>query len=228
MEDHSKNQAANDTDGMKGEGGGIDFRGGYNIVYHEVESYCYSPDFPLDPTSKVFNCIKHKVLRDEQCRKPIKKSFIIKATGLEKRQVERALKALENKDIILVHRSKTGKVWNDNEYELHPKRFGELYNWYKNNVKFRVIDGGRLPSGSPVEVPSIPPVEVPSLASLQSASNHMESKENLVPNNPLNNQIHNNLRKTGQILTHEFGEEDLQKRRAELWRQAEMLGMLDG
>lgn len=107
-------------------------------IYHDIEEICYGPECGMPANARVFMCIRHKLLRDGLCQKLIGKSFIIQKTGLTVGQVKIALKFLEKNEIILVHRSKTGKTWNESKYELNPKKFGELYNWYKNNPTVRV------------------------------------------------------------------------------------------
>lgn len=114
---------------------------GYMAIYHDVEEICYGPACGLPANARVFMCIRHKLLRDGLCQKLIGKSFIMEKTGLTLGQVKVALRFLEQKEIILVHRSKTGKVWNESKYELNPKKFPALYNWYKNNPTVRVYRG---------------------------------------------------------------------------------------
>lgn len=126
--------------------------------YHELEELIYGPESMLDRNTKVFLCIRHATFRDDLSRKFLLKDFIMKKTGLDKSEIERAVKILEKNEMILVHRSKTGKVWNPNEYQLHPKRFGNHLNWYKNNPKLTFIKGGK---GYPQEGQSYPQIRTP-------------------------------------------------------------------
>lgn len=119
--------------------------GGFMAIYHDVEEICYGPKCGMPANARVFMCIRHKLLRDGLSEKLIGKGFIVEKTGLTLGQVKVALKFLEKKEIIIVHRSKTGKKWNESKYELNPKKFGSLYNWYKNNPTVRVYKGKSYP-----------------------------------------------------------------------------------
>lgn len=134
--------------------------GGYVAIYHEIEEIFYGPKLGLSANARVFLCIRHKLLRDGLCEKAIGKTFIMEKTGLDSRQVERAVKFWENSEYIVVHRSSTGKVQHENTYQLNPKKFGELYNWYKNNPTVRVYEGSKAKSYSTKGVPADLPVGV--------------------------------------------------------------------
>jgi predicted transcriptional regulator len=107
--------------------------GGYMSIYHEMEEFCYGPKIKLSAKAKVFFCLRHKLLRDGLKKKQIGKKFICEKTGLTFRQVQTALKALEEDQLILVSRHSIGKVFFENEYELNSKTFPYLLNWYKDN-----------------------------------------------------------------------------------------------
>lgn len=133
-------------------------------IYHDIEEMNYGPLLGMPAKVRVLLCIRHKLLRDGLCEKVIGKKFIVEKTGLGARQVERAIKYWEKREYILVHQSKTGKVWNENSYELHPKKFGHLYNWYKNNPTVRVYTGSKGKSFSQKGIPELPvplPVNLP-------------------------------------------------------------------
>lgn len=110
-------------------------------VYHDVEEFGYGPDCGLPGKARVFYCLRHKLLRDGLCEKQIGKDFIMEKTGLTLGQVKVALRYLEKKEIILVKRMSIAKVHYENEYQLNPKKFPALFNWYKNNPTFRVYEG---------------------------------------------------------------------------------------
>lgn len=109
-------------------------------VYHDVEEFSYGPGCKLPARARVFYCMRHKLLRDGLCEKQIGKEYIMEKTGLSVSQVKIALRYLEEKEIILVKRMSMGKVHYENEYQLNPKKFPALFNWYKNNPTFRVYD----------------------------------------------------------------------------------------
>lgn len=130
--------------------------GGYVAIYHDIEEMNYGPEVGLPANARVLLCIRHKLLRDGLCEKLIGKKFLMEKTCLDSRQIERAVKYWEKREYILVTRTKTGNVWKENSYQLHPKRFGHLYNWYKNNPTVRVYDGSKVGSYSKKGLPELP------------------------------------------------------------------------
>lgn len=133
-------------------------------IYHDIEEISYGPKLGLPANTRVLLCIRHKLLRDGQCEKIIGKKFIIEKTGLDSRQVERAVKYWEKREYIIVTRTKTGKVWMDNSYQLDPKKFGHLYNWYKDNPTVRTYNGSQGRSYSKKGIPELPvplPADLP-------------------------------------------------------------------
>jgi hypothetical protein len=116
--------------------------GGYMAIYHDIEEICYGPESGFPEIMRVFLCIRHKLLRDGLGQKAIGCSFIMEKTGLQKHQVIAAAKKLEKMGYIIIsHDKKTtarGKIqYGENLYQLSPVRFGEYYNWYKNNPTVR-------------------------------------------------------------------------------------------
>lgn len=117
--------------------------GGWMAIYHNIEEIFYGPDLGLTPMCRVLLCLRHKLLRDGLCQKAVGRKFIMDSTGLTENQVNRCLKQLEKKEIIIVRRIKVGKKCLSNEYELNPARFGKEYNWYRNNPTVRVFYGSQ-------------------------------------------------------------------------------------
>lgn len=97
--------------------------GGFMASIHEVEETIYGPESPLDGKTKVFLCIRHKIIRDWKRVKAIPKNEIIEATGIDRRNFDRAVKILEKSKMIISHKTKTGLLWNPTLYALHPQRF---------------------------------------------------------------------------------------------------------
>lgn len=188
-------------------------QGGFISVLHSLEEKFYGPDSPLPAIAKIALYLRHRSLRDWTKKKKIPKSEIIQATGVEKRCAERALKNLEKENVIQVTRSKVGKIWSDNTYELHPKRFGNDYIYRpdkpglklvvnklaaKNHKKNKEIPDGKvihmsdpsypqldlLPSDKPVGVPDFIPAGVPVAKPVGKGVKHMELLDNSVPKNP--------------------------------------------
>lgn len=127
--------------------------GGYMAVLHDIEEKLYGPNSPFDGKTKVFLFIRHKLIRDWQQVKGISKRDIISATGIENRRLlDRVLKRLEADHMILSHKSKTGMVWNETQYALHPKTFGYDTLWKgegaaknsKKNSKFKLVDNCKI------------------------------------------------------------------------------------
>lgn len=140
-------------------------QGGYMPILHSVEKNCYGPKLKMGARSQVFYFIRHNALswahQDGVKAVPIPKKEIMEATGLDARRVERILKELEKDEVILVHRSKTGKVWNPNKYELHPNMFGNDFVYRPEKPILTVYSGGKSEKTYP-HVPSDIPVDVPS------------------------------------------------------------------
>lgn len=130
--------------------------GGFVMIYHDIEEISYGPELGFSANARVLLCIRHKLLRDGLCEKIIGKKFIIEKTGLDARQIERAVKYWEKREYIIVTRTKTGKVWHENSYQLDPKKFGHLYNHYKNNTTVRTYNGSKGRSYSKKGIPELP------------------------------------------------------------------------
>jgi hypothetical protein len=122
--------------------------GGFMAIYHDIEEIFYGPDLGLTPLCRVLLCLRHKLLRDGLCQKAVGRKFIMDSTGLTENQVNRSLKTLETRKIVLVRRIKEGNRCLSNQYELNPEKFGKEYNWYKNNPTVRVYNGSQTRSYS--------------------------------------------------------------------------------
>jgi hypothetical protein len=118
-------------------------QGGFVAVLHSLEKEFYGPESPFDARAKVMLYIRHRALRDYQTTKQIPKSEIMEATGLKPTALKDALRDLEKKKFILVTRTKVGKVWGDNIYELHPQRYGTDYVYRPEKPSFKVIYGSK-------------------------------------------------------------------------------------
>jgi hypothetical protein len=184
-------------------------QGGFMPILHSFEKECYGPKSTLDNKSKVFLCIRHKSLSfahvDGILRKAISKGEIIEATGVEKSGVERILSKLEKENMILVHRSKTGKVWNENQYEINPKLFGNDFVYKPEKPTLTVYEGGKseksypqpknkteskkedLPASERADLPASERADLPADIPLRRGSNSSKLKANFSPNNSLNN-----------------------------------------
>jgi hypothetical protein len=128
-------------------------RGGFMAIYHEIEEISYGPLIGLPAISRVFLCIRHKLLRDGLGQKPIGHSFVMEKTGLTKAQVVNSAKKLQSYGVILIRAdtkvTPNGRIQHfENTYELNPALFGEDYNWYKNNPTVRVYSNEKVGSYS--------------------------------------------------------------------------------
>lgn len=190
----SENQQKNSNQSGEEKLGGNTNDGGFMPILHSFEAACYGPNSTLDAKTKVFYCIRHKTLwwahQDGIKIKPILKSEIMKSTGLDKRMVEKMVVLLEKEGMIVVHRSKTGKVWNENQYEINPKIFGENFVYRPEKTRLIVHQGGKIsennsgvPSDSTVDLPNTPSVGVPSDSAVQTGSEEATRAASKVPKN---------------------------------------------
>lgn len=198
-------------------------QGGFIAVLHKLEEQFYGPDSPLDDKGRIILYLRHRALRDWSIRKQIGKSEIAKATGVCFRRVEQSLRTLEKAEYIVVTRSKTGKVWNNNIYELHPKFVGTDYVFRPEKPSFRVIYGSKghksnpekvihteagvihkdeeVPTGTSVGVPIDRPRGVPTGTSVGNPLNPTESLTNSASKNPLKEPIKRTLSERDSFMS---------------------------
>lgn len=166
-------------------------------VLHTTEEQFYGPGMNVSACSlRILLYIRHRALRDWTDKKAIPKSEIMKATGIEKRTVQKCLKELETKNHIKVTRSKVGNVSADNVYELSPERYGTNYIYKPEKPSFKLIYGSkghrsndipqetpapsRTPEGEPHRTPEVAPSSTP-----VRQPKLLKSNTNLPSKNPL-------------------------------------------
>lgn len=204
-------------------------QGGFVAVLHTLEEQFYGPDSPLDAKGKVMLYIRHRALRDWTERKQISKSEILEATGLKSTALKDALRALEQKEFILVTRTKVGKVWGDNVYQLHPKKYGKDYIYRPEKPSFRVIYGSKHKSNphlgrkTDLDVGQNTDSEVGRKTDLGSDSNHSELFANSDAKNPLKEPIKKTLSETVKNFPREMTSEQIEQRKRFLHEQAKAL-----
>jgi hypothetical protein len=127
----------------------LEYQGGFVAELHRLAEAIYGPGSPLDHKGQVFEFLKHEILRNNGNRKPIGTSDIMKATGIARRQVEKALAFLIKGEFIVSHGRKTFTQIEKNSYELHPRLFGNdyVYNGIKKPLK--LIQGGKKENNPP-------------------------------------------------------------------------------
>jgi hypothetical protein len=133
-----------------------EYQGGYMAQLHTLAEASYGPNGPLEPRSRVFEFLKHAIVRNNGDRKPMGTADIMKATGISRRQVERAISFLVKGEFIIAHHRKTRNQLEKNSYELHPRIFGNdyIYNGVKKPLRF--IKGGKADEKSdPPEDPNV-------------------------------------------------------------------------
>lgn len=218
----------NKKETQHGSEGGVNKReeglGGYMAIYHDIEEMCYGPESGMPEIMRVFLCIRHKLLRDGLCEKKITYKFISEKTGMEKRHIIPCAKKLQKMGYIIITQNKEdlgkGKFrYYDNSYSLNPEKFGELYNWYKNNPTVRVYEGSKARSYSakgvvPDQRPGVLPNEglgvVPSRG-LGKSPKFSELLDNLSSNNPsLITHINNPFQKMGELNSQVSGSGSVQ------------------
>ncbi len=178
--------------------------GGYMAIYHDIEEICYGPESGFPEIMRVFLCIRHKLLRDGLGQKQITYRFISEKTGLEKRNIIPCIKKLQKNGFIIITQNKVdlgnGRFqYHENSYSLNPKKFGDLYNWYKNNPTVRVYNGSSVGSYSkkgvvPNERLPLVSNERPGVVSDQTLGNDLKLSE-LLSNSSCKNPIKEPLRK---------------------------------
>lgn len=183
--------------------GGAEGQGGYLAVLHTLEEKFYGPDSPMDAKSKILLYIRHRTLREWTKRKAIPKSEIMAATGLQKRVIEKALSQLDKTEHLLVHRSKSGKVWNDNQYELHPKRYGSDFIYRKPGQPFAVIEGGNQGQVVPNTSVHLPPNNTTGYRKALRHKHPQEPQQEPLPGrlkNPLKEPLKNSLKEKAERI----------------------------
>lgn len=130
--------------GQQGEPKENEKQGGAVMYLHSLLEKVYRSDSPLEGKTKVFLFIQHQTIRDWETKRAISKKEISEATGvIDKRNLDKILKSLEKDEMILIHRSKTEKTWSENQYELHPKRFGTDFIYRTQKPTLKVHQGGK-------------------------------------------------------------------------------------
>lgn len=170
-------------------------------VLHSLEESFYGPEMRLSGSAlKILLYLRHRALRDWTKRKVIGKAEIMKATGVKARMTDYALRELERENHISVTRSRTGKVWNDNVYELNSKRYGDDYIFRPEKPSFRVIYGSKGHKSNQTLVQPLAPGVMLSTApgvvqplAPGDVYNYSESLTNLPPKNPLKEPIKKTL-----------------------------------
>jgi hypothetical protein len=190
--------------------------GGYMAIYHDIEEISYGPLCGLPAISRVFYCIRHKLLRDGLGQKAIGASFVMEKTGLTKAQVVNSAKKLEKNGLIVIKtdfkETPSGKIqYYENKYELNPAIFGTDYNWYKNNPTVRVYSGNKVGSYSRkgVSPSGINSNTTPGIKSdTRGVSDHIPGKElklaelfgKIAQNNPSSNNPYTNNPSSEDLL----------------------------